>query len=221
MTENVVLCTDADGVFLKILGKGMPGSIRVDFTDAQSTYRRQSGGGVKQAIAKAVGIKHGKRPTILDVTAGLGRDAFVLASLGCEVTLVERSPVIVALLKDGLKRAAEDPKVQPITQRMQLIQADSITYMQSLRLEQRPDVVYLDPMFPERKKSAKVKKEMAVLQALLADVPQNNDALLATALSCAKKRVVVKRPRLAPPVSHKPPQCIISGKTCRFDVYTI
>jgi len=146
---------DAQGLHLKHIHV-----ITVDFTTGKNNYRRLYGGGRNQAIAKAIGLKHSHNIKVLDATAGLGRDAFVLASLGCSVTLIEQSPIIAALLEDGLKRAASHPHISQIIQRIHLINTNSIPYMQQLSSVDQPDVVYLDPMFPLRKQSALPQKEM-------------------------------------------------------------
>jgi 16S rRNA (guanine1516-N2)-methyltransferase len=149
-------------------------------------------------IAKAVGIQSGVRPVVLDATAGLGRDAFLLAQLGCHVTLIERHPLIGALLADGMGRARLDEEVGPIVQRMDLRLGNAIEIIQEWSGEP-PQVIYLDPMFPHRDKRALVKKEMRVFRPLVGD---DDDAalLLAAALALATHRVVVKRPRKAPNV---------------------
>ena len=168
-------------------------------------------------IAKAVGIQPGIRPAILDATAGLGRDAFVFAQLGCQVTLIERHPLIAALLADGLERAIHDPTVGPIVQRMHLQPGNAIELIKGWPLEP-PQVIYLDPMFPHREKSALVKKEMRVFRPLVGD---DDDApeLLQSALDLATHRVVVKRPRKAPDISGKPPSYVLEGKSSRYDIY--
>ena len=132
------------------------GAISVDFVDGATAHRRKFGGGRGQDIAKAVGLKHGFTPNVLDATAGLGRDAFVLATLGCHVTMMERMPIVAALLEDGLERAKLSSEVNDITERMNLIHASSI---ENMSLATRPDVIYLDPMYPHREKSAAVKKD--------------------------------------------------------------
>jgi 16S rRNA (guanine1516-N2)-methyltransferase len=192
-------------------------TIHVDFTNSKTNYRRLYGGGRNQAIAKAIGPKYDKNTSILDATAGLGQDAFILASLGYTITLIEQSPIIAALLEDGLKRAQDHPKISQIIQRMHFTHTNSITYMQQLSIN-RPDIVYLDPMFPDRKKSALPRKEMQVLKTLLFEKIDEAD-LFNTALNCAQRRVVVKRPRLTCPINHQKPTFIIPGKSCRFDVY--
>src|SRR5690606_23122611 len=104
---------------------GAPGPVFADFVEGALAYRRLHGGGRGQPVARAVGLKPGIYPKVLDATAGLGRDAFVLAALGCEVVMLERSPIIAALLDDALARAALESEVAPIVARMTLIQADA------------------------------------------------------------------------------------------------
>lgn len=191
------------------------GAISVDFVDGAVAHRRKFGGGRGQDIAKAVGLKHGFQPHVLDATAGLGRDGFLLASLGCKVTLMERMPIVAALLDDGIERAKIHNEVADIVANMLLIQASSI---ESMSLANQVDVVYLDPMYPHKEKSALVKKEMRVFQSLVgADLDADN--LLAPALELATYRVVVKRPSYAPPLADKKPSMSINMKKNRFDVY--
>jgi 16S rRNA (guanine1516-N2)-methyltransferase len=159
------------------------------------------------------------RPTVLDATAGLGRDAFVLAALGCEVTLIERHPLVAALLEDGLRRASADSATAAIAARMRLREGDAIALMRDWSGD-APQVVYLDPMFPPRDKSALVKKEMRVFRPLVGD-DGDAPALLTAALSLASHRVVVKRPRkaLALSIGGIVPGYALEGKSSRFDVY--
>lgn len=200
-------------------GKGAPGPVFVDFVAGAVAHRRRFGGGRGQTIARAVGLKGGANPRVLDATGGLGRDAFVLASLGCEVTLLERSPVVAALLEDGLRRAAEDAEIGSwITQRMHWRHSDAVVWMDALEEGDFPDVVYLDPMYPHRDKSALVKKEMRLFQLLVGE-DADADALLPAARRVAKKRVVVKRPDYAPPLAGQAPNVVIEGKKHHYDVY--
>lgn len=192
--------------------------IVVDFVGGKAGHRRKFGGGKGQDIAKAVGLNKGVKPSVLDATGGLGRDAFVLASLGCNVTMIERSPVVAALLEDGLRRALEDSDVSPIAEQMSLLKGNAIDLMKSS--ENQYDVVYLDPMFPHREKSALVKKEMRLFQDLLGDDP-DADQLLQPALDLAEYRVVVKRPRLAPDLNDQAPTYRLEGKSCRYDIYVL
>lgn len=195
------------------------GPIYVDFVGGKLGYRRHHGGGRRQPLAKAVGLKPGLTPTILDATAGLGRDAFVLTCLGCQVQMIERSPVVAALLHDGLQRAQQDTQIGSlITEQLQLIHHDAQYWLPQLASTQQPDVIYLDPMYPHRQKSALVKKEMRIFRTL---VGEDLDAptLLTTALACTRKRVVVKRPKWAAPLNNHKPTFSIQNKTTRFDIY--
>ncbi|MEZ8438514.1 class I SAM-dependent methyltransferase [Vibrio splendidus] len=201
------------------------GAIFVDLVGGAVGHRRKFGGGKGQAIAKAAGLNKGATPTILDGTAGLGRDAFVLASLGCKVQMVERHPVVAALLDDGLQRAQQDPDIGGwVTERMKLIHASSHDALDKLSNDpnfEQPDVVYLDPMYPHpenKKKSALVKKEMRVFQSLVG-ADMDADALLQPALKLASKRVVVKRPDYAAWLAEQKPSMAIETKKNRFDVY--
>ena len=206
-----------DGLQFVELGAHAAGPIRVDFVSGAVAHRRLYGGGSGQMIAKAVGIAPGIRPTILDATAGLGRDAFVLAELGCTMTLIERQPLIAALLEDGLQRAAADGEVGPIVARMKLRPGNAIELMAAWH-EEAPQVIYLDPMFPHRDKSALVKKEMRLFRPLAGD-DDDAPALLEAARALATHRVVVKRPRKAPAIAGTPPGYALEGKSSRFDIY--
>ncbi|AUL75027.1 16S rRNA methyltransferase [Pseudoalteromonas sp. 13-15] len=193
------------------------GAINVDFVTGAAAHRRKFGGGKGQAIAKAVGLNKGATPVVLDATAGLGRDGFVLASLGCKVILHERHPVVAALLADGLNRAYSDTEIGPwMKDNMSLVFGSSHTLL--AQCESMPDVVYLDPMFPHREKSALVKKEMRVFQELVG-ADTDADDLLEFAYPLASKRVVVKRPDYAPFLNDKTPSMQIKTKKNRFDVY--
>jgi 16S rRNA (guanine1516-N2)-methyltransferase len=195
--------------------------VNVDFTSGALDHRRQFGGGRGQPIAKAIGLKHGKTPTVLDATAGLARDAFVLASLGCNITLVEQSPILFTLINDGIKRAIESEETSTIINNItNLINADSKLYLEHMDQDSKPDVIYIDPMFPERKKSALVKKDMQILQKLLGKA-EHSDVLLDAALKHANNRVVVKRPAHAKPVCEKVPDTSINGKKTRYDIYLV
>jgi len=192
------------------------GAIKVDFVDGAVAHRRKFGGGRGQDIAKAIGLKHGFTPHVLDATAGLGRDSFLLASLGCRVTMMERMPIVAALLEDGLERGLLNADIgDSICRHIKLIHASSL---QDMTLAEQPDVIYLDPMYPHREKSALVKKEMRIFQSLVGE-DLDADGLLAPALALAKYRVVVKRPNYAPPLDNKKPSTSIKMKKNRFDVY--
>lgn len=218
--QFLLICSD-DGLALKQTGKNGPGAITVNFLSGASQYRLKHGGGRKQALARAVGLKKGIQPTVIDATAGLGRDGFILAHLGCHVHMIERSPILAALLEDGLQRAKQAKQTADIIKsRLQFTQTDSKNFFKKLQQEDYPDVIYLDPMYPERTKSSLVKKEMRILRGLAGN-DQDAEDLFKIALGCARNRVVVKRPRLAPTISNMPPSHQIKGKTSRFDVYLV
>ena len=214
---DFALQATAAGLQLQQLGADAPGAVRVDFVEGAVAHRRLFGGGSGQMIAKAVGIAQGVRPRVLDATAGLGKDAFVLASLGCEMSLIERQPIIAALLEDGLQRAAGDAEVGAIVARMRLLNGNAIELMSAWEGE-APQVIYLDPMFPHREKSALVKKEMRLFRPLVGD-DMDAPALLAAALALASHRVVVKRPRKAPCIEGPKPSHSLEGKSSRYDIY--
>lgn len=203
---------------LRQTGRKAPGPIFVDFVGGQVAHRRQFGGGRGQPMARAIGIKGEQPPSIIDATAGLGKDSFVFASLGCHVRMMERSPIVAALLADGLERAAHSPELADILPRLQLLPGNAIEQLGGLEEDQRPDVVYLDPMYPHRQKSALVKKEMRAFRDLVGDDPDTAE-LLKAALGCARKRVVVKRPKGAPCLDDRKPSMDISSKNTRWDVY--
>ena len=207
----------AEGLQFVELGPQAPGAVRVDFVEGAVAHRRLFGGGTGQMIAKAVGVQPGVRPQVLDATAGLGRDAFVLASLGCSMTLIERQPLIAALLEDGLARARQSAEVAPIAAQMRLLQGNAIELL-SAWADEAPQVIYLDPMFPHRDKSALVKKEMRLFRPLVGD-DLDAPALLAAALALASHRVVVKRPRKAPCIEGAKPSYVLEGKSSRYDIY--
>ncbi|WP_445497771.1 16S rRNA (guanine(1516)-N(2))-methyltransferase RsmJ [Photorhabdus sp. SF281] len=191
--------------------------IYVDFVSGTMAHRRRFGGGRGEAVAKAVGIKKDYLPTIVDATAGLGRDAFVLASLGCHVSMLERHPVVAALLDDGLQRGYQDEEIGGwLRERMTLLHASSITALTDMTPQ--PDVIYLDPMYPHKQKSALVKKEMRVFQSLVG-ADEDADNLLSPARALAKRRVVVKRPDYAEPLAGVAASAAITTKNHRFDIY--
>lgn len=189
----------------------------LNFATPAWDYRRKHASRRSEMLAKAINLKPEPTLTILDATAGLGQDSFLLASLGYHLTLLEKSPIIHTLLADALTRAATHLALRPITERLTLIHADALDW-----LPKHPpaDVILLDPMFPDRKKSAAVKKEMVLLHHLLGAAPAAEEtALLDTALACACVRVVVKRPKNAPTLNQQIPTYQLTGQSSRFDIY--
>ncbi|MFH1217204.1 MAG: class I SAM-dependent methyltransferase [Pseudomonadota bacterium] len=212
---ELVLAVTAERLELRRSGEKTQGPVYVDFTSGMLRYRMQFGGGRKEPLARAVGLKSNRCPLVLDATAGLGRDSFMLASLGCRVIMMERSPVLAALLEDGLQRAAQIPELSDILVRITLTAADCLTLPP---LSPPPDVIYLDPMYPHRTKTALVKKEMRLVRSL---VGEDSDAseLLDWALQHRTARVVVKRPKGAETLGSGKPSTVITSKNSRFDVY--
>lgn len=209
----------ADGLELHVPNTKSGGPVTrltTDLVHGNTGYRRLHGGGIHQPLARAAGLKPGYRPTVVDCTAGLGVDSFILASLGCLVTMIERSPIIGALLADGLQRAASHPGTKEIVDRMQLRIGNSCELITTL--PEPPATIYLDPMYPHRRNSALGKQEMRIIRTLVGD-DQDGAALLETALEIATNRVVVKRPKGAPELGNRRPSHIIEMKNSRFDVY--
>ena len=203
---------------LRKLDEPKLGAVYVDFVSGIMAHRRKFGGGRAEAVAKAVGVKGDELPSVIDATAGLGRDAFVLASVGCKVRLIERHPVVFLLLQDGLQRAYADADIGAMLQtNLQLL---NVKHLSELNPETNfADVVYLDPMYPHKQKSALVKKEMRLFQHLVGG-DLDADKLLEPALNLARKRVVVKRPDYAEFLAQIPPHFSRQTKNHRFDIYS-
>ncbi len=192
--------------------------IYIDFLSGKVAYRAKRANRRNELLARAINISPKENPLIVDATAGLGRDSFILATLGYEVILLERSPELYTLLADALNRAKTNPDTAPIIERMTLIHTDAKEWLVAKKYPRQPDVIYLDPMFPERKKSASVKKEMLILQELLG-TDSDSAMLFEVAIDCAKRRVVVKRPRLAENITARAPDYTLKGNSSRFDIY--
>lgn len=203
----------------------------IDFASRAYNYRLKHSTIRSETIARAVGLgKYGKSAQplyVLDATAGLGRDAFILASLGCKVLMIERCRPLAQLLADALRRGKQCAEIAPYINNMSLLAADArhIIADKSIIIH-RPDVVYLDPMFPEIKKSAKVKIEMQILRELVIAhaTNKNNIAIeyenmFVIARKLANKRVVVKRHKTSPRLIAEEPSFTLTGRTVRFDVY--
>ena len=210
----LVLRLTQERLELQPSGGGGPGPVYTEFTAGRGGWRGRRAAPRDEALARAAGVRGAMRPRVVDATAGLGRDAFVLAALGCEVTLVERHPVVAALLRDGLQRAARDHHAGAIVARMRLLTGDA----RQLLADYRTDVVLVDPMHPPRRKDAAVKKEMQVLRRLVG-TDEDAGELLTAALAAARQRVVVKRPRGADPIAGPAPSGAIEGRSTRFDIY--
>lgn len=214
--DNFQLFKEGDVLYLKSLihKDWLPFSISFLSNDI---IRRKNQIGLKQEIAKAIGIKNDYKPCILDTTAGLGRDSFLLASLGCQITMLERNPVIYSLLQNAIDNGKKNLEIAEILNRMNLINQDSISYLKDLK-DNLFDVIYIDPMFPKSKKSRLVKKDMQVFREIVGDDLDSLE-LLNLALKQKVKRIVVKRMINSEYLNNLKPQFEIKGKTTRFDVY--
>ena len=221
-SEDCFLSYNDQSLTIRLLANDDRLNLCIDFVGGKAKHRRQYGGGKNQPLAKACGIDKHPDWTILDATAGLGKDAFVLASLGAKITLCEQHPALYGLLADGLSRAAQDQGAADIIKRMSCIHQDSVDYLDKCHASAGilPDIIYLDPMYPDRKKSAKIKKEMQILQHLTTHI-KGNDELLKAALKVAVHRVVVKRPKSAPNLNDKAVSYTVSSVNTRYDVYVI
>lgn len=212
---DLILAVTSARLELRSTGHGGPGAVYVDFVGGQFGHARRAGG--SRLLYSAIGLRGGGLPTVIDATAGLGEDAFLLAMRGCHVTTIERSPVVAALLEDGLARAAAVPELREAVARMRPVSGDAREILRDLSPEQAPDVIYLDPMFPPKKKSALVKKEMRILRRVVGDDPDSGE-LFEVARKVARRHVVVKRMRLAPTLAPDPTRSY-EGKSTRYDVY--
>ena len=207
LPPSLSLCRDENG--LSLVGNGL--TLRGDLREMLPRLRPHALSG--ELLVKAAKLKNFDGvPTAVDATAGLGEDALLLAAAGFRVTLFEHDPVIAALLRDSLERAANDPALAEIVGRMELCEGDSIEALPRLS----PDVVFLDPMFPARQKSALIKKKFQLLQQLERPC-SDEDALLAAALQASPRKIVIKRPLKGPFLAGRKPDYSLAGKAVRYD----
>jgi 16S rRNA (guanine1516-N2)-methyltransferase len=201
--------------------------VTINFIGGAADHRRRYGGGKSQTLAKAIGLDQTKGLDVVDATAGLAGDSFVMACLGANVLVLERNPVLSLMIAEALNTATEyaahnDDSLATIIDQMQLMHIDATVWLDQQKEASR-GVVYLDPMFPERKKKAAVKKEMQLLQSLLPTdttlLETEESELLEQARRVSRFRTVVKRPRHAPPLAGDKPGYSLEGKSTRFDIY--
>ena len=207
---ELALLLDQDGLWLAADGMRM----QPDWLGQLPRLKRAT---IKTELA-ARACQVEQQPLIIDATAGMGHDGLLLARLGATVILVEQHPIVWALLTSAMQQAQSNLHLAKISQRMQLVHANAVDWL----AEQQVDVVYLDPMFPKGdlpdKQQPLVKKEMQILQKLFAASTDTGDALLAPARQAAK-RVIVKRPKLAPCLAGQTADHQWLGDACRFDGY--
>lgn len=191
--------------------------LRVDFNSPVWQHRARQISWRKEFVARAVGLGKAKHLTVIDATAGLGQDSYVLALLGAQVIAVERSPVIAALLADGVQRLQQGKL--PGADNLQVVHADAVGFLQQSLGKINCDVVYLDPMYPHRnERSALQKKSLRMLRDIVGE-DLDADGLLSPALQLARKRVVVKRPKYAGFLQDSEPDQQLKGSSSRFDIY--
>lgn len=213
--DMIMLCLSSSGLSLQ---KGNM-SLHCDFQDMLS--RIKPGKLQSELLVKAAKIKSSNSSvstslTAIDATAGLGQDSFLLAAAGFSVHMYEQDPIIAALLRDALQQANHNPNLFPITQRMHLYEKNSILALQTIT--ETPDVIYLDPMFPARTKSAAVKKKFQLLHEL--EQPcENEEVLLQAAEALHPRKIVVKRMLKGPYLAQKKPSYSLKGKSIRYDCY--
>ena len=207
---NPLLRVDADGLALCMQDMELSADL------SRLVGRLRPGVLQRELLVRAAKVKGAEEPLAVDATAGLGEDALLLAAAGFRVIAFEANPAISALLADALHRALADPALADAVRRISLSTQDSIRALP--QLPETPDVVYLDPMFPARAKSAAVKKKFQILHCL--EHPCANEAgLLQAARAAHPLKIVVKRPAKGPHLAGAVPSYTLVGKSIRYDVY--
>lgn len=213
--EGLLLRLTPEHLELRRLGDPtLPGALWVDFNRPVARRRLRHPG--EELLIQAAKVRNATQPLLIDAAAGLGRDGFLLAASGFRVLMLECNPVVAALLADGLQRAGQTLELADIAARIRLTTANALDCLPALA--EQPDVIYLDPMFPERSKTAKVKQDLQLLQ-LLDQKSEPPEQLLFAALAAQAKKVVVKRPLKGPFLGDRKPSYSLRGKAVRFDVY--
>lgn len=207
--DNLTLKLDCDGLSL-ISGNLV---LRGDYT--QKLRRLTQNNLNSELLVRISKLRNSSAPfTAIDATAGLGEDSLLLAAAGFDVNLYERNPVIFELLCDTVRRAALHPELSEIVSRMHIFNEDSITVMNNT--SQYPDIVLLDPMFPERQKSSLVKKKLQVIQEL--ELPADDEVqLMLAAINARPQKLIIKRPPKGPYLAGIKPDHSLNGKAIRFD----
>ncbi|MBQ6521765.1 MAG: class I SAM-dependent methyltransferase [Atopobiaceae bacterium] len=209
LPEGMAFVRDEQGLALAYGGMVLRG----DF--ARMLPRLRADRLAHELLVRAARVRGAEAPTAVDCTAGLGEDALLLAAAGFSVTLIERDPAIAALLADAIERAGDDPRLAQVAGRMRLVVGDAVDVLPELGFT--PDVVFLDPMFPAKRKDAATNKKLQIFQ-LLEKPCDDEDALLAAALSVHPRKVVVKRPLKGPALAGAKPSSSLSGKVVRYDI---
>lgn len=207
--EGLTILFDAKGVSLTGYGLTFQG-------DFEQMIHRVSDGRLAHEMLVRAAKSTGDNLRAVDATAGMGEDSFLLAAYGYEVTMYEQNPVVAALLKDAIKRAKKNSKIKDIVSRMTLVEGNSIELLASQ--VDKVDLIYLDPMFPERQKSGLINKKMQLIQKM--ELPcDEEEALFAAAIGARPEKIIVKRPLKSPCLANKKPNHTLSGKAIRYDCY--
>lgn len=209
LPEGMAFVRDEQGLALAYGGMVLRG----DF--ARMLPRLRADRLAHELLVRAARVRGAEAPTAVDCTAGLGEDALLLAAAGFSVTLVERDPAIAALLADAIERAGDDSRLAQVADRMRLVVGDAVDVLPQLGFT--PDVVFLDPMFPAKRKDAATNKKLQIFQ-LLEKPCDDEEALLSAALSAHPRKVVVKRPLKGPALAGAKPSSSLSGKVVRYDI---
>lgn len=223
-TLRAKLVKDADG-YLALES----GDMRINCDFARSIRRIKGGNLGRELLVKAAKIQDTRVsvPLAIDATAGLGEDSLLFAATGFRVKMFEKNAMIAALLRDGLKRVKEfggEKILFDAVSRMELVEGDSVYAMREMAnrtseqddIAERPDVILLDPMFPEKQKNSLTKKKLQLLQ-MLEEPCEDEDALLDAAMALEPRRIIIKRPLKGPYLAGRKPTYSLEGKTVRID----
>jgi 16S rRNA (guanine1516-N2)-methyltransferase len=218
LSAHLALVVTSERLDLREVGSRRTAPVCVEFAAGIGDRGRKHPDGGRELLIRALGTRPGGL-SVVDATAGLARDSFQLARAGCRVTVVERSPILGALIEDGMERAlaSNHTWILRSIERMRMIPCDARDHLRGLSDSERPDMVLLDPMYPTRSKTALVKKEMRICRAIVGD-DEDAPELLEIARCAALRRVLVKRHRHAVPLAANP-DVTFRGRVIRFDVY--
>lgn len=209
--KELTLLIDGTGVSLTGYGLTFKG-------DFEQMLHRLTEGRLQHEMLAHITKTKDVLPKAIDATAGMGEDSILLAANGYDVTLYEQNPVVAALLKDALRRAKKHPVLGPIVSRMHLVEGNSIELMP--KIVDDVDLIFLDPMFPERQKSSLVNKKLQLIQKLEQPCSEEGE-LLEAAIAAAPKRILIKRPLKGPNLAGKEPSYSYKGKAIRYDCLVI
>ncbi len=208
----------ADKARLHYLNLGDRISVEVDFLKGEVFHRIKTFS-KKQSLAKALYYQIGdnEKLRVIDATGGFGGDAACMASLGLDVSIFERNPLVYCVLKAGIEQAKNDDRFNTVFEgKIDCYYKDSMLALKNLT--HIPDAIYLDPMYPERKKNALSKKKMQILQKLIG-MDTDREELLRVAVRSGVKKVVVKRPPDIKPIDAENLTISFQDKMTCFDVY--